>query len=134
MIALLYAAQVSLILFEPVLSSKNLATALAAKGVQPTDVIVINGEYEAGSTLNFYLQHQVRILNGRSANLWYGSFFPDAPQIFYDDRTFPALWNSPQRVFLWAEEDKIPFLIKEKYEVIAHSGGKLLLSNQKLTE
>ena len=133
MIAMLYAAQVSLILFEPVLSSKNLATALQAKGMRPDDVIVINGEYEAGSTLNFYLQHQVRILNGRSANLWYGSFFPDAPQIFYDDRTFPALWNGPERIFLWTEEDKIPLVVKGKYEVVAGSGGKLLLANQRIT-
>src|SRR5215813_13228633 len=117
-IAVLYAAQVSLILFEPVLSSKNLAMALEAKRLRPGDVIVINGEYEAGSTLNFYLQHEVRILNGRSANLWYGSFFPDAPQIFYDDLTFPALWNSPERVFLWTEEDKIPLSVKGRYEVI----------------
>src|SRR5262249_45479075 len=128
------AAQGSVIRFEPVLSSKNLAMALEAKRLRPSDVIVINGEYEAGSTLNFYLQHEVRILNGRSANLWYGSFFPDAPQIFYDDRTFPALWNSPERVFLWTEEDKIPHSVTGRYEVIAHSGGKLVLSNQKLTE
>ena len=97
-------------------------------------MIVINGEYEAGSTLNFYLQHQVRILNGRSADLWYGSFFPDAPQIFYDDRTFPALWNSRERVFLWTEEDKIPLAVQGKYAVIAGSGGKLLLANQRITQ
>jgi 4-amino-4-deoxy-L-arabinose transferase-like glycosyltransferase len=133
MIAVLYAAQVSLIFFEPVLSSKNLATALQAKGIRQDDVIVINGEYEAGSTLNFYLQHQVRILNGRSANLWYASFFPDAPQIFYDDQTFPALWNGQERVFLWTEEDKIPLAVRGKYEVIAGSGGKLLLANQRIT-
>ena len=134
MIAVLYAAQVSLILFEPVLSSKNLAMALQAKGIRAEDVIVINGEYEAGSTLNFYLQHQVRILNGRSADLWYGSFFPDAPQIFYDDRTFPGLWNSRERVFLWTEEDKIPLAVQGKYAVIAGSGGKLLLANQRITQ
>jgi 4-amino-4-deoxy-L-arabinose transferase-like glycosyltransferase len=134
MIAVLYAAQISLILFEPVLSSKNLAMALEAQGLRPADVIVINGEYEAGSTLNFYLQHQVRILNGRSANLWHGSFFPDAPQIFYDDRTFPALWNGAERVFLWTEEDKIPPSVKAKYEIVANSGGKMLLCNQKLAK
>jgi len=132
MIAILYSAQIALILFEPVLSSKNLAVALQKYGPCPADVIVINGEYESGSTLNFYLQHEVRILNGRSSNLWYGSFFPDAPQIFYDDHTFPALWNSPQRVFLSTEEDKVPNSIKGRYEVIGRSGGKLVLSNQSL--
>src|SRR5262249_26287840 len=126
------AAQGSVIRFEPVLSSKNLAMALEAKRLRPSDVIVINGEYESGSTLNFYLQHEVRILNGRSSNLWYGSFFPDAPPIFYDDRTFPALWNSPQRVFLSTEEEQVPNSIKGRYEVIGRSGDKLVLSNQSL--
>ena len=134
MIAVLYAAQVSLILFEPVLSSKNLAKVLQAEGIRPDDVIVINGEYESGSTLNFYLQHQVRILNGRSANLWYGSFFADAPQIFYDDQTFPALWNSSQRVFLFTEADKLPAVVQRRYEGVAANGGKLLLCNQKITK
>ena len=132
MIAVLYAAQIALILFEPVLSSKSLAVALQRYGLRPADVIVINGEYESGSTLNFYLQHEVRILNGRSSNLWYGSFFPDAPQIFYDDRTFPTLWSSGDRVFLFTEEDKIPATVKGKYQVVASSGGKLILSNQSL--
>ena len=134
MIAVLYASQIALILFEPVLSSKDLALALETRGLEPSDVIVINGEYEAGSTLNFYLRHQVRILNGRSANLWYGSFFPDAPQIFYDDHTFPALWKSNERVFLWTEADKIPAAARDEHEIVASSGGKMLLSNQKLTK
>ncbi len=129
MIAVLYSAQIGLILFEPILSSKALALDIREQRLQPEDVIVINGEYEAGSTLNFYLRHQVRILNGRSSNLWYGSFFPDAPQIFYDDASFPALWNGPQRVFLWTEEDKVPQEAREHFEIVGKSGGKLILSN-----
>ena len=52
--------------------------------LQAGDVVEINGEYEAGSTLGFYLRRQVRILNGRSSDLWYGSFFNDAPRLFDD--------------------------------------------------
>ncbi len=129
MIAVLYSAQIGLILFEPILSSKALAIAIREQGLKPQDVIVINGEYEAGSTLNFYLQHQVRILNGRSSNLWYGSFFPDAPQIFYDNAGFAGLWNGPGRVFLWTEQDKVPHEIEGHFEVVGRSGGKLILSN-----
>lgn len=129
MIAILYSTQVALILFEPVLSSKSLATLLREQGLRPTDVIVINGEYESGSTLNFYLQHEVRILNGHSADLWYGSLFPDAPKIFYDDHSFPALWASSERVFLFTEEDKIPAAVGRKYEAVGSSGGKLILTN-----
>ena len=46
-----------------------------ARGLKTGDVVEINGEYESGSTLGFYLRRQVRILNGRSSNLWYGSLF-----------------------------------------------------------
>ena len=67
--------------------------------LQAGDVVEINGEYEAGSTLGFYLRRQVRILNGRSSDLWYGSFFSDAPQIFDDEASFRRLWSGPQRDF-----------------------------------
>jgi hypothetical protein len=49
------------------------------------DVIVINGEYEGGSSINFYTRKMVHILNGRSANLEYGSYFEDALWIFIDE-------------------------------------------------
>ncbi len=78
------------------------------RGCSPAIVVEINGEYEAGSTLGFYLRRQVRILNGRSSNLWYGSFFRDAPQIFDDDASFRRLWSGPQRIFLWTEQDQVP--------------------------
>ena len=48
-------------------------------------MIVINGEYEGGSSINFYTRKMVYIHNGRSANLEYGSYFEDAPEIFLDD-------------------------------------------------
>ncbi len=79
MVVFLIAAHMALVTFSPVLSSKALADAIRPR-LQAGDVVEINGEYEAGSTLGFYLRRQVRILNGRSSDLWYGSFFSDAPQ------------------------------------------------------
>ena len=40
------------------------------------------------------------IWNGRINGLWYGSLFPDAPQIFLDDTQFAQLWTSPHRIYL----------------------------------
>ena len=79
--------------------------------------------------MGFYLQRQVRILNGRSANLWYGSFFPDAPRIFDDAESFAQLWTGAERVYLWTETEAAPKLAGPVY-VIARSGGKEILSNQ----
>lgn len=79
---------------------------------------------------------QVRILNGRSANLWYASQFPDAPQIFDDTLSFQRLWNGPQRVFLWTGIEKQPEALRGIDEksvfVLARYGDKRILTNQPL--
>ncbi len=124
----LVAAHIALVTFSPVLSSARLADAIRPQ-LKPEDVIVLNGEYESGSTLSFYLHRQVRILNGRSSNLWYGSFFSDAPAIFDDDASMAALWNGPRRVFLLTDAAHPPHLPSAIHS-IATSGGKALLSNR----
>ena len=92
-IGFLLAAHKGLQTFAPVLSSQPLAQAIAPL-LKPGDILMINGEYESGSTLGFYLQRDdEHILNGRSSNLWYGSFFRDAPPIFETDLTLPVLWD-----------------------------------------
>ena len=128
MVVFLIAAHMALVTFSPVLSSKALADAIRPR-VQGGDVVEIHGEYEAGSTLGFYLRRQVRILDGRSSDLWYGSFFGDAPQIFDDDASFRRVWNGPQRIFLWTPIDQVPALPGPAY-TIAQGGGKEVISNQ----
>ena len=193
----LLAAHGGLRTFSPVLTSQQLAATMEPQlkppGSRFPDLIVINGEYEAASTLGFYLQHPttytpaslghclperseaaqltdlkaaraaanvrsfpaqtispptagarlqsathtsslcaqepIHILNGRSSNLWYGSFFPDAPHIFEDDLSIQLLWTADRRVFLWTEIDRVPKLPGRTY-LIAQSGGKEILSNQ----
>jgi hypothetical protein len=129
MVPVLWAVQMGLIIFSPVISSKALAENIKRAGLSPGDIVEINGEYESGSTLNFYLEQGVRILNGRSSNLWYGSFFADAPKIFDDDEAFAKLWAGPKRVFLFSSEENVPE-IAIKSRVIGESGGKVVLSNR----
>jgi 4-amino-4-deoxy-L-arabinose transferase-like glycosyltransferase len=124
----LIAAHMALVTFSPVLSSATLANAIRPR-LQPADVIVLNGEYESGSTLGFYLHRQVRILNGRSSNLWYGSFFSDAPAIFDDDASIDRLWSGPRRVFLLTDAAQPPHLPGAVF-TLAESGGKAVLSNR----
>lgn len=124
----LVAAHMALVTFSPVLSSATLADAIRPR-LGPSDVIVLNGEYESGSTLGFYLQRQVRILNGRSSNLWYGSFFSDAPAIFDDDASVGRLWSGPRRVFLLTDAAALPHLPGAVF-TLAESGGKAVLSNR----
>jgi 4-amino-4-deoxy-L-arabinose transferase-like glycosyltransferase len=128
MVAFLIVAHMALVTFSPVLSSKVLADAIGPR-LQGGDMVEIHGEYEAGSTLGFYLRRPVRILDGRSSDLWYGSFFGDAPQIFDDDASFRRLWSGRQRIFLWTPMDQVPALPGPVY-AIAQRGGKEILSNR----
>ncbi|MBS1823130.1 MAG: phospholipid carrier-dependent glycosyltransferase [Acidobacteria bacterium] len=126
----LVAAHLGLQIFAPVLTSKQLAGAIAAN-LKPDDIIVIHGEYEAGSSLGFYLRrNDIRIFEGRSSNLWYGSFFPDAPPIFEDANSLQLKWSDIHRVFLWQDVTQpLPKLPGKTY-LLMQSGGKELLSNQ----
>jgi hypothetical protein len=125
-----------------VLSSAQLAEAIAPQ-VHPQDMLCIHGEYESGSTLGFYLkrpganapasEQDIHILEGRSSNLWYGSFFPDAPRIFETPETLAAKWRGPQRIFLWQSltdpPNQLPALPGDVY-ILVKNGGKEIVSNQ----
>jgi hypothetical protein len=133
--AFLLAAHIGLQIFSPILTSRQLAGAIAPL-LKRDDLIVINGEYESASTLGFYLHRPdnnvqpIHILNGRSSNLWYGSFFPDAPHLFEDDISLSLKWTETRRIFLWQDlSTPVPHLPGKTY-FIAQSGGKEILSNQ----
>jgi len=126
--AFLVAAHLALNTLSPALSSQILANAIRPE-MDSDDVVVINGRYERASSLPFYLERQVKLLNGRGGGLWYGSFFPDAPQIFIDNDTLTQLWMGQNRIFLWTPLDQVPQLPGQSF-VIGRSGGKEILSNQ----
>lgn len=72
--------------FEPVLSSRTIAEEILQRW-EPGAKIVFNGNYQIGSSLGFYNNQQILLLNGRKFNLEYGSRYSDAPPIFlnYED-------------------------------------------------
>ncbi|HTH53165.1 MAG TPA: phospholipid carrier-dependent glycosyltransferase [Edaphobacter sp.] len=126
----LIAAHLGLQIFSPVLTSKQLADAIQPQ-LRPDDIVVIHGEYESGSTLGFYLKRDnIHIYQGRSSNLWYGSFFPDAPHIFESEDSLNLEWTGPNRVFLWQDLTQPLPSLRGKTFVLAQSGGKEILSNR----
>jgi len=120
----------ALVKFTPILSSQALSNAVADV-YRPGDVIVVNGAYEDASTLNFYGHLPLHVLNSReNGNLYFGSLFPDSPAVFEDDTSLARLWRGSGRVFLFTGQSEIPRLLRETgYQTIAHSGGKLILTN-----
>ncbi len=122
--------------FEPYLSSKALAQAIN-RVYKEGDKIVINGEYEGGSSLNFYTQKMVYILNGRQANLEYGSHFPDAPQIFLDDQKIAELWREEKTIYLFTDAlllEKMKQALAAPVYTLAANGGKLILTNREVQQ
>lgn len=125
----LVAAHKGLQTFAPVLSSERLVRTIQPD-LRPDDLIVINGEYESGSTLGFYLHRDnIHIWHGRSSNLWYGSFFTDAPEIFETDASMRLRWTGVQRIFVWTEPGRLPALPGRTY-IVAEGGGKQIISNR----
>jgi len=133
MVGVLFAVFQGYVIFSPVLSSKSMALAIK-QSYRPGETIVINHDYEFGSTLNFYTGVPVHMLNGRRADLWFGSFFADAPHVFEDDESFAKLWNGPNRVYFFLEESDAEEALKgidpKTVRVFSRSGGKVVLTNK----
>ena len=133
MIVVLYCVHLGFVTFSPELTSKSMAVQIRSE-LQPGDTIVINGKYERGSTLNYYTGQQVDVLNGRDGNLWFGSFFPGAPDVFLDDASFARLWAGKNRVFFFTEDymkdEALRGIDPTTVRVFATQGGKFVLTNQ----
>src|SRR5262249_46100405 len=86
--------------FDPVLSSRGLADVIQ-KRWEPNAKIVFNGEYETGSSIAFYTNEQILLLNGRVTGMAFGSTYPDAPKIFLEAEDVRRLWQGSDRVFFF---------------------------------
>jgi 4-amino-4-deoxy-L-arabinose transferase-like glycosyltransferase len=116
--------------FSPILSSYKLAVAIRHH-YRPGDVIVVDGQYHQASTLNFYTGYPLHVLHEPSGNLWYGSKFPDAPQVFETPESFVALWSGPTRVFVWTDQEFPKELQGQTAYLLAQNGGKSIFTNRK---
>jgi hypothetical protein len=88
----------------------------------------------SGSTLLFYTQQPVHLVNGRINGPWFGSFWPDAPHVFETDDSLRKLWPGPQRIFLltYHAGTRSPDLARfGAVRTLASAGGKSILTNQR---
>ncbi len=128
-------SQMAMWVFEPYLSSNSIAK-IIKETYQPNDTIIINGEYESGASINFYTQQPIIMLNNRTANLEFGSNFPDAPKRFIDNTEFLQYWDSGKKIYIVSPNETsaklLALLGNRKVYEIANIGGKYLYSNQQL--
>ena len=127
----LVAAHIALGRFGPYLSSKQLAQEIAARA-RPEDKVMIYGDQAFGSSLLFYLQTQIDLVEGRTTSMWFGSTFADAPRIYLTDADLLREWAGGRRVFLFVpqyEKRRVDGLLPAKF-VIAELSGKYVYSNR----
>ena len=132
MTGVLLAAHVGLVRFYPTLGSEDLALTIDRQ-LQPGDIVAIDGELTSGSTLLFYTDHPVILVNGRVNGPWFGSFWPDAPHIFATDADLDRLWAGRRRIFLLTYHPKSRTGDLSHFGPVAsfaNSGGKTILSNR----
>jgi hypothetical protein len=126
------AANISLLIFAPRLTSEPLAREINRR-LDSSSIIIIDGEYEEGSSVAFYTGRTVWIHNAPSSNLEYGSRYPDAPMLFVDDEKLRQLWGQPdKRIFLVtfdAKRQQLESAIPATRFTIGTYGDKILLSN-----
>src|SRR5262249_27943058 len=98
------------------------------------DVVAIYGGFDSCSGVAFFTGRRLLILDGRYNNLEPGSYYPDAPHVFFTDAEFLSLWRSSQRVFLFLPGEKREevdrHLPSQGAFLLAESGGKAAYSNR----
>jgi 4-amino-4-deoxy-L-arabinose transferase-like glycosyltransferase len=133
MVLFFHAARLALVVFDPYLTSRPLAQAILQS---PPGKLIVDHPYYPFSSLVFYTNSTVLILNGRYNNLEYGSYAPGAPNVFIDDARFRSLWLDSQRYYLVAyakELSRFENLVgRDHLNFLASSGGKLVFSNHPL--
>jgi hypothetical protein len=131
MILFFHAARLAMVAFDPYLSSRPLAEAIEEV---PPGQLIIDRHYYDFSSVFFYLNRQLPILNGRRLNLEYGAAAPGTPDVFWTPERFRDRWLSAERCYVIAKEDAISYLGgivgRERLNVVRVSGGKLVMTNQ----
>jgi 4-amino-4-deoxy-L-arabinose transferase-like glycosyltransferase len=130
MAVFLVAAHVALGRFGPYLSSKELAQKIAEQA-RPQERVMIYGDQAFGSSLLFYLQRPIDLVEGRTTSMWFGSTFPDAPHIYRSDSDLLRDWTGSVRIFLFVPphlKARVDAMLPNRI-VVAGISGKYVYSN-----
>jgi hypothetical protein len=133
MVVFFQAARMAMVKFDPYMSSRPLAEALLRA---PRGKLIVDHHYYTFSSIFFYTNRDALLLNGRFNNLEYGAYAPGAPPVFVDDSEMKQLWDQDGRSYLVVKESALPrlegLLGDDRINVVAESGGKLVVTNHPL--
>jgi hypothetical protein len=130
MVVFFHASRLAMIDFDPYLSSRPLVNKLQES---PPGNLIVDHHYYWFSSVFFYTDRTALLLNGRFNNLVYGSYAPNAPNVFLDDSQFQELWRRPERYYIFAKNTAVGHLEslvgKNHLNLLEESGRKVLLTN-----
>ena len=154
MAAVLVAAHVALVRFEPMLSSRAMADTINRIVAEPGNKdaqILLYGDQSDGSSIPFYTRRQALLVHGSqwyfepdpeedphelfgSSMIW-GSDYPDAPHIFLSDQDLLKLWGTGPRHFLFVPGDfhqHVEQLLGSRLFLIQEQSDKALYTDRPL--
>jgi 4-amino-4-deoxy-L-arabinose transferase-like glycosyltransferase len=131
MIVFFHAARLALIVFDPILSSRQFAEVLLKA---PPGKFIEDRHYYAFSSVIFYANCDSLLLNARRLNMEYGADAPGSPRVFIDDSQWKVLWLTTDRYYLAAYQGELPrfeaLVGADQLHTVTLSGGKMLLTNR----
>jgi 4-amino-4-deoxy-L-arabinose transferase-like glycosyltransferase len=135
----LVAAHIALARFGPMLSSANFAETIQslerAGRISPNTEILLFGDQAYGSSIPFYLDRRVLLVDGRSTSMLFGSTFPDAPPIFLTPADLLAQWGNGPRKLLFVpleQRDVVDQLLGQRQIILQQTSGKALITDRPL--
>lgn len=133
MIIFVQAARIAMVRMDAYFGSYPLAQALEQN---PRGQLIEGNAYYAFSSVFFYTNRTALLWNGRVNNLEYGSYAPNAPDVFINDDRFVSLWNSSSRSYLLVYGTEMKHLDdlvgRPRLHVVKENAGNYLLTNQPL--
>jgi 4-amino-4-deoxy-L-arabinose transferase-like glycosyltransferase len=142
--AFLVAAHIAFSRFDPMLSSKQLADTILAKGSPSDSFIVYHDQSDASSVIfythNFFRKPAYVVMppcspQGTGSSLVWGSCYPDAPHIFLSEDQLSKVWGTGERKWLFAQDvykDKAEQLLARRLYPVQAIADKELWTDRPL--
>lgn len=131
MVVFFQAAHTAMAAFDPYLSSRPLIRTLKES---PPGKLMLDRHYYFFSSLFFYTDRKVLMLNGRYMNLVYGSYSPRSEDPFISNSQFQQIWAQPQRWYMFAKKSQVAALMSlvgaNHLYILDRAGDKVLFTNE----
>ena len=135
----LIAAHIAFVRFAPMLSSKSFAETIqsleASHAISSQNEVLLFGDQAFGSSIPFYLDRQVSLVDGRTTSMLFGSTFPDAPKIFLTSQDLLNIWGKGDRKILFVpidQRDEVDRFLGNNKTLLKESSGKALFTDRPL--